>query len=398
MLNKHVYLQLGLLLLSGIARAQERTFTLTGTIRGKADAYMYLTYLGGGLTERPVRDSCLIRKGAFSFKGTLSGPAEVVISLDRVISSASEKTVWLFFVPGNMELSLDYENFIEGAVLKGSSVQEEAEVLAKPKALLLKQHKVISEACRKAYGLYREAVKAKKDEATLECLKAAADAVEEAKAPLNKELNKIDLAFMDQYPASYVTAARLRTLVKYIPFQDGQQRYNKLPHEIKQSSLGKNIKEELDKTGRGATGVQAYPFAVTELRGGALKLSGYKGKYVLLDFWASWCVPCRKGNPHLLSLYEKYKDKGLEIIGIASDDRDPAAWKKAVEKDGIGVWKHVLNGTTTNADTSISVHYGIITLPTKILVDPKGTIIGRYGADAENDAALDKKLAELTGK
>jgi thiol-disulfide isomerase/thioredoxin len=213
---------------------------------------------------------------------------------------------------------------------------------------------------------------------------------------LNKQLNKIDLAFMDQYPASYVTATRLRSLVKYIPFQEGQERYNKLPQEIKKSSLGKAIQEELDKIRRSASGVQAFPFAGTELRGGELKLSDYKGKYVLLDFWASWCVPCRKGNPHLLSLYCKYKDKGLEIIGVASDDRDPEAWKKAVEKDGIGVWKHLLNGRTANAE--ISFQYGILTLPTKVLVDPRGTIIGRYGADGENDAALDKKLAELFGQ
>ncbi|HTG55703.1 MAG TPA: TlpA disulfide reductase family protein, partial [Niabella sp.] len=219
-----------------------------------------------------------------------------------------------------------------------------------------------------------------------------------AKTPLNKQLNKVDLAFMDQYPTSYVTATRLRWLVKYIPFQEGQERYNKLPQEIKKSSLGQAIQEELDKIRRGARGEQAFPFAATELRGGELKLSDYKGKYVLLEFWASWCVPCRKGNPHLLSIYTKYKDKGLEIIGVASDDRNPEAWKKAVDKDGIGVWKHILNGKTTNGDGSMSFHYGVITMPTKILVDQQGTIIGRYGADGEDEAALDKKLVDLFGK
>jgi thiol-disulfide isomerase/thioredoxin len=393
MLKKLIHLLLLLLLFVTMARAQEKPFTLTGTIRGKTDGYIYLTYPGAA--ERYIKDSSLIGNGQFSFKGSLSGAAEAVFSMDKVISSTSDKSVWLFLVPGNMELSLDYENFREGAVLKGSPVQEEADVLEKRKTLISKQHKVITEACRKAYSLWREAVKAGKDEVTLDALKASADAVEEAKTPLNKQLNKIDLAFMDQYPASYVTATRLRSLVKYIPFQEGQERYNKLPQEIKKSSLGKAIQEELDNIRRGAYGEQAFPFAATELRGGELKLSGYKGKYVLLDFWASWCVPCRKGNPHLLSLYEKYKDKGLEIIGVASDDRDPEAWKKAVAKDGIDVWKHVLNGRTANADTSISFHYGIITLPTKILVDPRGIIIGRYGVDGENDAALDKKLAEL---
>ena len=125
---------------------------------------------------------------------------------------------------------------------------------------------------------------------------------------------------------------------------------------------------------------------------------------MLLDFWASWCVPCRKGNPHLLSLYANYKDKGLEIIGISDDDKNPDAWKKAIEKDGIGVWKHVLRGMKQTPEgradrsTSISDQYGTSTLPTKILIDPQGIIIGRYGADGETDDALDKKLAELFGK
>ena len=121
----------------------------------------------------------------------------------------------------------------------------------------------------------------------------------------------------------------------------------------------------------------------------------------MVDFWASWCGPCRKGNPHLLSLYSKYKDKGLEIIGVASDDSDPEAWRKAVAKDQIGVWKHILSGLrrlpngTYDKSEDIGDQFGIHTLPTKILIDPKGVIIGRYGGGGENDEAMDKKMEEI---
>jgi len=151
----------------------------------------------------------------------------------------------------------------------------------------------------------------------------------------------------------------------------------------------------------GSPGAKAYVFASQELRGTPLSLSDYKGKYVLLDFWASWCVPCRKGNPHLLSLYSQYKDKGFEIIGISDDDNNHDAWKKAVEKDSIDVWKHVLRGLKWdgkgNFDRSndISDNFGIHSLPTKILIDPNGVIIGRYGGGGDTDEAMDKMLAEV---
>jgi thiol-disulfide isomerase/thioredoxin len=119
----------------------------------------------------------------------------------------------------------------------------------------------------------------------------------------------------------------------------------------------------------------------------------------LLDFWASWCVPCRKGNPHLIKLYNQYKEQGFEIIGISDDDSKVEAWHKAVEQDKIGIWKHVLRGMDIEKKMKgqsnpgdISEKYNISTLPTKILIDKNGKIIGRYGSEEED---LDKKLAEL---
>ena len=131
-----------------------------------------------------------------------------------------------------------------------------------------------------------------------------------------------------------------------------------------------------------------------------ISLSDYKGKYVLLDFWASWCVPCRAGNPHLKELYAKYHDKGIEFIGVSDDDSKPDAWHKAVEKDGLP-WRHVLRGLDMQKlmnnqpnPNDISEKYGIHTLPTKILIDPAGKIIGRYSEESE---PLDAELKKIFG-
>src|SRR5690606_35082369 len=117
--------------------------------------------------------------------------------------------------------------------------------------------------------------------------------------------------------------------------------------EVQNSADGKELAAEIAKLKSGSVGATATDFSGMDIQGKPLKLSDYRGKYVLLDFWASWCVPCRKGNPHLLQLYGKYKKKGFEIIGVSDDDSNEKAWRKAVDQDKIGVWKHVLRGLKT---------------------------------------------------
>jgi thiol-disulfide isomerase/thioredoxin len=301
-----------------------------------------------------------------------------------------------------MELTLDYNNFTDGATLKGSPVQAEADQLSKARAPIMAKIKPLSDAYSKANNVYMQAMKEKKDEATLASLKEAANDAKDAMDPYYEQLLVIDRNFMDKHPASFVTASILRYRIGGMQLNEAEARYNKMSDAIKNSSLGKELRKQVDGLRMGSPGVKAYMFASKELRGEPLTLADYKGKYVLVDFWASWCVPCRKGNPHLLSLYSKYKDKGFDIIGVSDDDNNLEAWRKAVEKDQIGVWKHVLrglkwNGNTPDRSTDISDNFGIHSLPTKILIDPNGVIIGRYGGGGENDEAMDKKLSEIFG-
>ena len=396
MINKLICLQLFLMCISGIATAQSKPFTINGNIKGKAGGYIYLSYKGNSY------DSALIADGKFSFAGNLDGPAQAMVMMDRN-ARFFDKYTELYIVPGEMELSLDYDHFSDTR-LKGSPVQAEADALAKARAPVMTQLKPFSEAYDKANKEYIAAMQAKKDEATLASLKEAATRAKDAMDPYYDKLAEIDGEFMDKHPTSYVTASIMRYRIGSMKIQEAERRYNALPADIQNSSVGKAIKTELDALRMGSPGSKAYMFASTDIEGAPLKLTDYRGKYVLLDFWASWCAPCRKGNPHLLSLYSKYRGKGFEIIGVSDDDSKPEAWKKAVEKDKIGVWKHVLRGFDMKKrmagiknETDISEYYGIHSLPTKILIDPNGMIIGRYGGGGENDEAMDKKLSEIFG-
>jgi thiol-disulfide isomerase/thioredoxin len=394
MLNRSILL-IALCFVATAATAQ-KPFTIDGKIQGKKSGYIYLSYQN----ENGRRmDSSLIKNGQFSFKGKLNGPAQATLMMDRN-GRSYDKYAQLFLTPGNMKLSVPYENFSDGIILKGSSVHDEWEQLKKSKESIMSQIKPLSEAYNKANTVYIEAMRAKKDEATLESLKAEATKAKDAMDPYYDQVRKIDEAFMDKHPESFVTAYLLRFAIGRMSLREGENRYNKLADAVKATTVGKEIKKELEELRAGSPGATAFQFASSELRGGELKLADFRGKYVLIDFWASWCVPCRKGNPHLLALYSKYKDKGFEIIGISDDDSNPEAWRKAVEKDEIGVWKHVLRGLKRTEDgfdrtADISDRYGISTLPTKILVDPKGVIIGRYGGGGEDDEAMDNKLAEI---
>lgn len=390
-----VHSTVGIAMLTSIAFAQDKPFSIKGDIKDKTDGFVYMSY-------GTIRDSARIRNGHFSFTGRLNGPALAMLTTNREVRTMNGYAQ-LYLESAKMKLSIDNDN-VSKAVLKGSKVQEEANRLKRSKESIRAQLKPLSEAYDRAGEVYRIAIKERKDEATLAQLKDEAEVAKDAMSPLQRQLGDIDKKFMDDHPASIVTASMLRYRISAMQLAEAEERYSKIPEQIKNSELGKGIKEELEGLRMGSPGAKAFVFASKELRGEPLSLADYKGKYVLVDFWASWCVPCRKGNPHLKQLYAKYKDKGFEIIGISDDDGNPEAWQKAVDKDGIGVWKHVLRGLKRvdgpamyDRTNSIADKYGIHSLPTKILIDPNGIIIGRYGGGGEDDEAMDKKLTAIFG-
>jgi peroxiredoxin len=119
-------------------------------------------------------------------------------------------------------------------------------------------------------------------------------------------------------------------------------------------------------------GSLAPEIKLEDVTGQTTSLSSYKGKVVLLDFWASWCMPCRKNNPNLVALYEKFKGEGFEILGVSIDE-DNAAWKKAIEKDGLS-WKQLVDNAGWNAKSTLD--YGVDGIPASFLIDQNGIIKG----------------------
>jgi thiol-disulfide isomerase/thioredoxin len=374
--------------LTGLAQ-EKKSFTLSGTITGKDDGYIYLQYPDAD--GKSKKDSSVIQNGKFAFKGQIQGPQFAYMSGNIAARSMDDpNNTTLFIEPVNMKIAVKYNAF-KDAKLTGSVSHNDFMVLQSKRDKIQKRWKVIMDTLSAVNKRSNVAYQEMKDWVL---------------KPYYAEMSEIDNDFLKTHPASYVSAYILFFSGGRIPKEKAVKIFERFPKEVKESVFGKMQTEKWAKQKLGSPGSMAANFSATDINGQPLSLSDYKGKYVLLDFWASWCVPCRKGNPHLLTLYSKYKDKGFEIIGVSDDDTKQDAWRAAVEKDGIGVWKHILRGLDVervkrgdykNHPNEISdSRYGISSLPTKILIDPSGKIIGRYGDEGgEEEEDMDKKLEEI---
>ena len=169
------------------------------------------------------------------------------------------------------------------------------------------------------------------------------------------------------------------------PLEEYEAGFGNFTERVRNSFLGKNAREEIAARKATRSGIEAPLFTLNDREGNQVSLESLRGKYVLLDFWASWCRPCRASMPGLKGLYAAYHDKGLEILGV-SVDTDTDAWKKAVEEDALP-WIHV---NDIRGDESAAGKYGVKAIPTLFLIDPDGNMIGKMDHDA-----LHEKLKEL---
>ena len=169
--------------------------------------------------------------------------------------------------------------------------------------------------------------------------------------------------------------------------------YNRLYKSIQNSTSGKNFKLMLVNLNNSKVGSLSPGFTVNDISNQTISLSSFRNnKFVLLDFWASWCVPCREDIPYLKEIYEKYNTKGLEIIGISEDD-DVLAWKKAIAEDKTQNWSHILAPLHNQKNDSLVTNkYFVYGIPVTILINKEGVIIGRWGGSGDENMDALKKL------
>jgi thiol-disulfide isomerase/thioredoxin len=189
--------------------------------------------------------------------------------------------------------------------------------------------------------------------------------------------------FMQAKPASPVSSLVLAVMMGgFDGIADVEAKYNQLQPSAKRGFYAQNIERSIAEAKQaqiGQVGTQAVDFTQQDVNGKPIALSSFRGKYVLIDFWASWCGPCRRANPFVVQMYNKYKDKkfnggkGFEIFSV-SLDQNAEAWKNAIAQDGL-TWKYHVSDLGGWGSEGARI-YGIQSIPQCVLVDGEGTIIG----------------------
>ncbi|MBC9910110.1 TlpA family protein disulfide reductase [Chitinophaga varians] len=210
-------------------------------------------------------------------------------------------------------------------------------------------------------------------------------AAAEMEAMEKAAMEKLVRHYVSKNPGSYASAVILQRNSGSLDNKTLTMLYQQLTPAIKALREGEAVKTEIAARKLSVNGATPADFTLKNELEKAVKLSDYKGKYVLIDFWASWCGPCRAAFPHMRELYAQYKDKNFEILSI-STDRDKAAWLKAL-KDENNPWPQMHDDKGEVSKNTFNVQV----LPTLFLLDPKGKII----AQKLEGEALDKKLKAL---
>ncbi|MGF7231346.1 redoxin domain-containing protein [Arachidicoccus sp.] len=365
-MKKYFFLLLAPMLAMTVFSCQQTkkdSYTINGDVAGLTDPYIYLSSSVG---DSMRVDSAAVKDGKFTFTGKADHPAMAALYLkDR------RSGVQFYLQNAGIKISGNVDS-LDKATITGSPTQDDFEAYKAS----IKEYTTQEDS---AYGKYQTA-RQMNDTATTAAIEKQVDS-------LDKLIEVKTKSFIADHPKSYVSLGRLQTLTYSTAYADLNKMFTSLDTSLQNSATGKKMAEQLAKMKKTAVGQNAPLFTLNDVNGKPVSLSDFKGKYVLVDFWASWCGPCRAENPNVVKTFNQYKSKNFTVLGVSLDN-DKAAWQKAIDHDKLA-WTQVSD--LKGWGNEVAMQYGVRAIPANFLIDPNGVIVAHNlrGAD------LSDKLAEV---
>ncbi|HWB63152.1 MAG TPA: AhpC/TSA family protein [Chitinophagales bacterium] len=343
-------------------------FTINGNIKGIGNTWVYFNYLPDSGTST-VTDSVLANNSKFIFTGFINAP-----SLGILYTNKPEVEDYFFFAPGVTTVRGDTAH--ADILIANGSEETQLFNTYRQKAGAFEQ------TCDSAL-LYIEGKKPVNDSAMRQHY---SDMYFAAIADEDDFTEGFVTAHPNNYISAYLASYRFADEQK---ISKGIALLQKLSPAIRQSKYAVQLKARYKTLMALATNVTAPGFALPDSTGKTISLGAYKGKYVLVDFWASWCYPCRRENPGIVAVYKKYHNKGFEILGVSMDE-NRERWLAAIYKDNLN-WNQVCD--FKGWDGPVPQLFAVNGIPANFLIGPDGKIIAKDLLGA----GLEYKLQTLFG-
>ena len=365
-------------------------YRINGCIDGAGNGVAVLTVGGSGIQQ--ITDTVELKEGNFTFTGKLEQPSAAVI----YVCPGNERPVMLDFIAENTRMSVNgnwkdvEERFgtrrilncrVEGS--RNDLVYREFngmydKVMHTPEfaeyaKMQEKLNQLYADVNKEAYYRYQAETAAEADR-------------------FRKEVRCRQLQLIRKNPNVESTASCLTLLHNDIDFSELKALFDGFAPNVQNGTFAQGLKKDIAHRTRLQPGQSAPDFTVVTPDSTCITLSDLRGKYVILDFWASWCRPCRASFSEMKKLYAEYREKGLEILGITSDSRR-ADWLKALEEDRLP-WLQGRDELTVSSGKieGVAHSYAVAYLPTLFLIDPEGKIVGKTQDKHQLKVWLEERL------